>query len=205
VYLTPAAAGAPPLALTESAAPAGLAALVHDARAGDAEAFEHLVLLTQRRVASVAYRMLGSREDAREATQEVYLRVFRFLRSFREGEDFHAWLYGLTMNVCRDLLRKRRATVDLPENDAALPHALVEAPCADGVAEARQRAALLARALSKLPERERRALVLRDLEGLAPEDVARALNARPGTVRSLICKARRRLHALLGETLGGRP
>src|SRR5437870_11062005 len=90
-----------------------LADLVESARTGDERGFELLMAATQRRVAAVAHRMTGNVDDAREATQEVYLRVHRFLGGFRAGEDFHAWLYRLTVNVCRDLLRKRRPTVPL--------------------------------------------------------------------------------------------
>src|SRR5216117_1522745 len=85
-----------------------LAALVEMAREGDGRAFDRLMLETQERVVGVAWRLLGSREDARDAAQEVYLRVYRHLGRFRAGHDFHGWLYRITVNVCRDAGRRRR-------------------------------------------------------------------------------------------------
>ena len=92
----------------------GLSETIRLAQAGDESSFEALMAATQRRVASLAYRMLGSADEARDATQEVYLRVYRFLGRFRAGEDFHAWLYRITINVCHDLRRKRRPAAPLP-------------------------------------------------------------------------------------------
>src|SRR6266481_7431472 len=83
-------------------------ALVGRARAGDSLAFEQIMLATEQRVVSIAWRMLGNRDDARDAAQDVYLRVFKYLARFRAGEDFRAWLYRITINVCHDFARKKR-------------------------------------------------------------------------------------------------
>src|SRR6266480_7384999 len=84
--------------------------LVARARAGDEIAFERIMLATEQRVVSIAWRMLGNRDDARDAAQEVYLRVFKYLGRFRAGEDFRGWLYRITINVCHDFARKRRVS-----------------------------------------------------------------------------------------------
>src|SRR6266851_5007566 len=73
------------------------AALVARACAGDEIAFEQIMLATEQRVVSIAWRMLGNREDARDAAQDVYLRVYKYLERFRAGEDFRAWLYRITI------------------------------------------------------------------------------------------------------------
>src|SRR5882762_10385300 len=86
------------------------AGLVARARAGDEIAFERIMLATEQRVVSIAWRMLGNRDDARDAAQDVYLRVFKYLERFRAGEDFRAWLYRITINVCHDFARKKRVT-----------------------------------------------------------------------------------------------
>ena len=83
------------------------ALLVARARAGDATAFERIMLETERKVVSTAWRMLGNREDARDATQEVYLRVYKYLDRFKPEQDFQGWLYRITINVCRDVARKQ--------------------------------------------------------------------------------------------------
>jgi RNA polymerase sigma-70 factor (ECF subfamily) len=182
------------------------AALVSLARAGDALAFERLMLLTERRVVTVAWRLLGNREDARDAAQEVFLRVYKYLARFREGEDFHGWLYRITVNVCRDFARKRRAggeqlddavtdrdemtTSENLRSDGRSASAPLDA---ENAALRTQQLALIRRALATLPEKERAAVVLRDLEGLSTEEVARSLGSRPVTVRSQVSSARAKI------------
>ena len=175
------------------------AALVARARAGDDLAFERIMLATQQRVVSIAWRMLGNRDDAREASQEVYLRVFKYLSRFRDGEDFRAWLYRITVNVCRDFARKRRLTAlaHFDELDVDLEASAIDAARRGADPETlalhEQRLALIRSALQSLPARERAALVLRDLEGFSTEEVARALGSRAVTVRSQISSARAKI------------
>ena len=76
-------------------------------RTGEAAAFEQVMVCTQHNVAATAWRLLGNREDARDAAQEVFLRAFKYLKAYRPEQDFHGWLYRITVNVCRDMLRGR--------------------------------------------------------------------------------------------------
>lgn len=168
-----------------------LAALVERARLGDAHAFDRLMLETQEKVLSVAWRLLGSREDARDAAQEVYVRVYRHLSRFRAGEDLHGWLYRITVNVCRDALRRRRRS---PIIAVEAPEPSVRASAEETLLLAERRSSVL-EALDSLPLKERAALVLRDLEGLSSEEVARILGSRPGTVRAQIASARAKIRA----------
>src|SRR5437868_8980294 len=172
-----------------------LTILVTRARAGDSFAFEQIMLATEQRVVSIAWRMLGNRDDARDAAQEVYLRVFKYLARFRAGEDFRGWLYRITINVCHDFARKRRlaGSSRVGEIDFAREVAPAEIAGSDdpeAVALHMQQLALVRRALQLLPAKERAALVLRDLEGFSTEEVARALGSRPVTVRSQVSSAR---------------
>jgi RNA polymerase sigma-70 factor (ECF subfamily) len=186
--------------VANSEAQTGLALLITHARSGDATAFEELMICTQHKVVATAWRMLGHREDARDAAQEVYLRVFKYLDRYDPAQDFHGWLYRITLNVCRDTARKRRGRdagsdwFDAPEHERE-PEQLT-ADAVDQV-EAQtlltQQRALVARALQTLPAKERAALVLRDLEGLSTEEVARILRSRPVTVRSQISSARAKI------------
>src|SRR5712691_6631705 len=104
IFLTDAQEMLPP-ACVESAD--YFAVLVSRARAGDEIAFERIMLATEQRVVSIAWRMLGNRDDARDAAQDVYLRVFKYLARFRAGEDFRAWLYRITIKVWHDFARKK--------------------------------------------------------------------------------------------------
>src|SRR5438477_8061403 len=124
IFLTDAQELLPP-ACAESAD--YFAGLVARARAGDEIAFERIMMATEQRVVSIAWRMLGNRDDARDAAQDVYLRVFKYLGRFRTGEDFRGWLYRITINVCHDFARKKGATgftqfdqIDFVQESAAL-------------------------------------------------------------------------------------
>ena len=175
-----------------------LAALIERAREGDGRAFDRLMLETQERVVGLAWRLLGSREDARDAAQEVYLRVFRHLNRFRAEYDFHGWLYRITVNVCRDAARRRRRT-PVANGTNPDPH---QPPAAEEALLGAERWHRLLEALASLPAKERAALVLRDLEGLTSEQVARALGSRPATVRGQIASARVKLRRFCVDLLG---
>jgi RNA polymerase sigma-70 factor (ECF subfamily) len=205
-----------PLAGREAGEREHFARLVARARGGDATAFEQIMLETERKVVAVAWRMLGNREDARDAAQEVFLRVYKYLDRFRPEQDFNGWLYRITINVCRDAARKRGARPDAAagfprradEGERLAPEAASGDANAEETAILAQQRALLLSALRELPEKERAAIVLRDLEGLTTEEVARVLRSRPVTVRSQISSARAKLklhcERLLRRTEGGR-
>ncbi|HWK12334.1 MAG TPA: RNA polymerase sigma factor [Vicinamibacterales bacterium] len=168
------------------------AALVGRVLAGDAAAFEVLVERYQRPLFNVAVRMLGSREDAADATQNALIRVYENLRAFDPGRRFFSWSYRILVNECLNVLRARRVTVDA--DDALM------APIAfDQVAAAERRAAVQ-RALMDLAPELRAVIVLRHYAGLSYEQIAEALGGVPvKTVKSRLYTARQRL----GRTLLG--
>jgi RNA polymerase sigma-70 factor (ECF subfamily) len=150
--------------------------------------FESLLRAQEQMVLRVAYRMLGSRDDAEDAAQEVFLRLHRHFERIDLAGAVQSWLYKTTMNVCYDLIRRRRPAEPI-EFDPPQP-----APQLSGllVDERRQ---LLADALLRLPERERAALVLREIEGLETREAARILGVSEVTVRTQVASARGKLKA----------
>jgi RNA polymerase sigma-70 factor (ECF subfamily) len=198
IFLTDAQEMLPP-ACEESAD--YFAVLVSRVRAGDEIAFERIMLATEQRVVSIAWRMLGNRDDARDAAQDVYLRVFKYLARFRAGEDFRGWLYRITINVCRDFARRKGATgfgqfdqIDFVQESAALETGR-RGTDPESLALHEQQLALIRSALQSLPPKERAALVLRDLEGFSTDEVAQVLGSRPVTVRSQVSSARAKIRA----------
>ena len=196
------------LPFPETPAADPLEALVRRIRTGDIDAFEGLMARTESRILTLAWRILGDRELAKDAAQETYLRIFRSLEAYRLGERFEAWMVRIAVNVCYDLARKR-GPLPLP------PEALegLATPASTHDAEEalllRQRRDLVRRALADLPEAERAALVLRDLEGYSTEETARILGVRPVTIRSQAASARAKLQAVCARLMkpakGGRP
>ena len=134
-------------------------------------------------VQRVAYRLLGRLEDAQDAAQEVFLRLYR--NRSRVRPDPKAWLYRVTVNVCRDQLRRRRTVALEDRSDAA--------PDPERALAMEERKRLVIEGLATLPERERAAVVLRDIEGLSTADVAEILGVEQVTVRSHASSARLKL------------
>src|SRR5436190_4314984 len=100
-----------------------LAYLIERAVAGDNSAFEQIMIHSQQRVMAMSWRMLGNEADARDASQEVFLRVYKYLKRYDQNQDFFAWLYRITVNVCRDILKQRRqhdqriVPIDAPDDE----------------------------------------------------------------------------------------
>ncbi len=176
---------------------AATARLIIRAKAGDTTAFDQIIINHQRRIISLAWRMLGNQEDARDAAQETFLRVYKSFGGFDPAQDFNGWLYRIAVNVCRDLARKRRS--NLSSLEAEVESGAMAEPASphntESAAMLAQEHTILRRALATLPEKERAAIVLRDLEGLDTEEVARILGSSPTTVRSQICAARVKIKA----------
>ena len=182
-----------------------LATLIERAKAGDHTAFDQIMICYQHKVVSTAWRMLGNQEDARDAAQEAFLRVYRYLKSFRQDEDFAAWLHRIVVNVCRDMAKKRSRNQSFAsyeaDNEAEEIQSLRSADDVEAEAIKSQEKAIIARALETLSVKERQALVLRDLEGLATEEVAQILGSSQTTVRSQISSARAKIKRFRDRTL----
>jgi RNA polymerase sigma-70 factor (ECF subfamily) len=175
-----------------------LAYLIERAAAGDHAAFEQIMIHSQQRVMAMSWRMLGNEADARDASQEVFLRVYKYLKRYDQNQDFFAWLYRITVNVCRDVLKKRMQQADrvVPiESDAGVV-ALDVASSRDDAEQillTRQRRQLIGQAIATLPHKERASILLRDVEGFSTEAVAEILRSSATTVRSQISSARKKI------------
>ncbi|MGA2135058.1 MAG: sigma-70 family RNA polymerase sigma factor [Bryobacteraceae bacterium] len=148
--------------------------------------FERIMHACERRVLRVALRLLRNPQDAQDAAQEVFLRLYRNLGRLDEIHGYEAWLFRVTVNVCRDIGRRRRHTAVL--EDVASP----QADAFHNAARAEQRE-MLRRGLTFLGPKERAALVLRDVEGLSTREVAGILGTSETTVRAQISTARLKL------------
>ncbi len=170
------------------------AELIREAARGDAGAFEELVLLKRERVVRTAYQITGDLEDARDVAQWVFVRLWKVLRRFDPGRRFDTWLYRITVNAAIDLLREkgpRGALQPLPEDASAL--AADRAPSAERAVDLKELQRAFLRLASRLAPKQRAAFVLREIEGLSTEEVARALDVRESTVRNHLLQARRLL------------
>lgn len=171
--------------------------LIAAAQSGDTAAFGRLVELHQQRVFRTARAILGNDADAQDAAQEAFLRAFRHLGSFDPRRDLAAWLYKLTVNVCRDMVRRRpgKGTVEIDTEALA-----ARDPGPFEAAALQEQRDLTRSAIARLPYKERAAITLRDMEGLTTAEVAAALGTTQATVRSQVSAARAKLRRYI---LGG--
>jgi RNA polymerase sigma-70 factor (ECF subfamily) len=168
---------------------------IRAARAGDGAAFEEIMVLTERGVARIAWRILGDPEEVKDAMQETFLRLFRFLGKYDEKKDFVAWLSRIAVNVCIDLGRRRKQRPSVTLDDVAPP--VSEATPIDDELIQRSNRRLLTRAIDELAPRERAAVLLRDVEGLSTHEVAAALGNSVATVRVQLSRARVKLRRII--------
>ncbi len=177
------------------------AQLLSRAKSGDLDAFEQLVALYERRVFGLALRLTGSVEDAKDAVQETFMRMHRKMAQIDSGRSVGPWLYAVTANICHDVGRSRQRSRLVPMDEWAANR---PDPAAnpEGVMHGRERERRLRAGLRQLPEKERAALLLREMEGMSTEEVARALGSSAGTVRSQICTARLKLRKFFARREG---
>lgn len=158
-------------------------------RTGDARAFEELVVSHQHRVFGVALRMLNNGAEAEEIAQETFLRAHGSLAEFRGDAKLSTWLYAIVSRLCLNRLASADRRV-VRSGDEMLLRVADAGRGPDANAERGELEAALHRAIADLPEERRVVVVLRDLEGMAYEEIARALDLELGTVRSRLHRAR---------------
>ena len=170
--------------------------LVRSAQAGEEMAFERLFLLHKNRVFSICLRLTGNYHEAEDLAQEAFVLAFRRIADFRGESLFGTWIYRIAVRVVLDTLRKKHPlfeTLDEGQTVADRTKLSVQAGGRDLTLERLQ----LERAISQLPTGYRAVLVLHDIEGHSHEEIAELLGSHPGTCKSQLHKARRKLRELL--------
>jgi RNA polymerase sigma-70 factor (ECF subfamily) len=180
--------------------------LIRRAVAGDSTAFSVLVERYQQRVFKLVSRMIGNREQVEDLVQEVFLKAYRKIDSFRFEASFFTWLYIIAVNTCRNHYRRfEPLTVPVdPDPDDDLPGVVLrsEFERPDDAAHREEMAQAVRAALDTLPPDHREVLVMCDLEGLGYQEIADVLGIPVGTVRSRIFRARAAMKNILEPRIG---
>lgn len=175
--------------------------LVERCLAGEDSAWADLVRVHSKRVYALCYRFTGTDTAAQDLSQEVFLRVFRTLKSFRAGEgSFVVWLTRLTRNLLIDHYRRsrmERASDSLDDQLPILEERTAMSSRTDGLLAGREASELLQSALQKLSPELRETVILRDLEEMEYKEIAQALNVPEGTVKSRLNRGRAELARIL--------
>ncbi len=162
--------------------------LVARSRSGDAESFNLLINRWERPIYALAYRVIGREEDARDVTQETFLRAFRGLAAFKGQAKFSSWLYRIALNLCRDWIRrkKRSPMATLPE-DVELEDLASDAGPAETVEDLvsrRELSELVEAAMARLPEEQRTAIILKEYHGMTFQEIADLQGCPLSTVKT---------------------
>jgi RNA polymerase sigma-70 factor (ECF subfamily) len=173
---------------------AEMAALIERARTGDGRAFEDLARREERALYRHAARIVGPGPDAEDVVQDAFLSAWRSIRSF-EGTSFRAWLFRIVTNRALDKMRARKRRPELPLEPAEDDELTWAEPASPGpeladMAASREALAAVEEALRLVPDEQRAALLLRDVEGFAYEEIAFMTGVEIGTVKSRIHRAR---------------
>lgn len=176
-------------------------------KSGDAKAFDLLVTRHANDIYALLYRLTEDAEEARDLTQETFLRALKAIKSFRGDAEVKTWLYRIAINESRNRWRwwKRRNRSQIISLDAEIGNA--EMPLSERIADTsetpedatlrHERESALRKALSELPVNFREVIVLRDIEGLTYDEIAVALDTNVGTVKSRIARGREELRRRL--------
>lgn len=177
--------------------------IVRRAKSGDERAFEQLVLEYENKVYNLAYRYTNNEFDARDISQEVFLRVYRFLGQFNEDSQFSTWLFRVASNVCKDTLRKKYAKNEMSfsavsEDDEEYSFDVPDLKYnPENELEKSEMRREISEGLQNISAEHREILIMRDVIGLPYENIAQVLELEEGTVKSRISRAREKMRIQL--------
>jgi len=190
--------------------PASDQQLVERVQKGDRRAFDLLVVKYQHRILALVGRFIADHAEAQDVTQEAFIKAYRALPSFRGDSQFYTWMYRIAVNTAKNYLISRgrkTPTQDIDLDDAAFfadEANMKDVDTPDGLLQRDQLREVVFAAIEDLPEELRRAVTLRELDGLSYEEIAEAMNCPIGTVRSRIFRAReaieKKMRPLLSAT-----
>lgn len=172
---------------------------------GNRRAFDELVLLHKRFVFNLCYRLLGDYDDADDCAQEVFVKVFRSLKSFKFESSFKTWLYRVTTNTCKTKLnsleyrlRKRKTRLDIADEDDPKHVEIINGKQSpEDALKRKEIGQMIQEAVDKLPAEQKLIVVLRDMEGRSYEEIMEIMGCKMGTVKSKLSRARHQLRNLL--------
>jgi len=167
--------------------------IIKECLEGNVESFNYLVLKYQSLLLRTAYRFLNNWDDAKDATQDAFVKAYCSLKTFRQDRRFSTWLYRILINVCLDRLKsadyRRKTPLNTSTKDSNAKNTLAK------LAEEE----LLQKAINQLPVKRRRTFILVELESLSSVEAAEMLNCSESTVRVTLMKAREQLRKIYLE------
>ncbi len=182
--------------------------LVKMSKKGDVSAFEQLISSYEKRAYNIAYRMLNNEEDAKDATQEAFIKIYKSIKGFREESSFSTWLYRIVTNTCLDELRKQKRNETVPL-EVSIEHDKgtirfeqgVDKVSPEDIYDRLMERQIVLDTINSLKEDYKAVIILRDLQGFSYEEIASILGCSLGTIKSRINRARNALKDRLRHQL----
>jgi len=179
--------------------------LIELLKKGDRDAFNVLIEQYQSKVINIAYGLLSDREDALDASQEVFVKIFRSIEGFKENSSLSTWIYRITANICKDYLRKRMRTaktVSIDNTDDEDNEIYTLPDTGDTPEQAAEKTEIrreISEAIKSMSDDYKKVIILCDIEGLSYDDAAKILKCPTGTVKSRLNRARQNLRKKITE------
>lgn len=182
--------------------------LIKKAKAGDIDSFEILISQSKSKAFNIAMRYLNNQEDAMDAVQESYIKVFKGLNSFRENSSFDTWVYRIIINTCNDFVRKNakhkedtNIYYDDGEQIEELANMVDNNSQPENILIRHESVKFLLSCLGKLPGDQKEVIILRDLQNFSYDEIAEMLECSEGTVKSRIHRGRNALRLMLQNNM----
>lgn len=174
------------------------------AKDGNMKAYEEIISLYEKKVFSVIYYMVKNENEVEDIAQEVFIKIYKNLKNFKEESSLYTWIYRITINVCLDEIKRRKKVVYLDEEieteDGEIRMQLADdSKGPSEIAEDKDLKQRLEACIRKLPEDQRIMIILRDIKGFTYMEIAEMLKMNLGTVKSKISRARAMLKEILDK------
>ena len=174
--------------------------LISRAKKGDVSAFEELIAGYEKKVYNTVYRFFNNSEDAMDITQEIFIKVYTSLHSFREDSSFSTWIYRIAVNTCIDFLRKKKDETlpikdEMPLGNDLKHSSYTQLP--EDFVEKQELKEVLLKAINTLPKEQRICVILRDIQGFSYTEMSDILMCSLGTIKSRLSRGRRALREKL--------
>jgi RNA polymerase sigma-70 factor (ECF subfamily) len=176
--------------------------LIQLCKDGDRQAFNQLIAQYQNQVFNIAYGMLSDYEDASDASQEVFVKVYRSIASFRGQSSFSTWIYRICANVCNDSLRKRQrrgitVSIENDDDDNTISEIPSDTPTPEENVMMNERQRAVREAINSLSDEYREIIVYSDINQLSYDEISQILKCPVGTIKSRLNRARNALKKIL--------
>lgn len=176
--------------------------LVKRVKSGDLEAFEEIISIYEGKVFGLIAHMIKNQNEIEDIAQEVFIKIYKNISKFQGNSSLYTWIYKITVNLCLDVIRKKKEVIYLDEkiklNDGEVEFQIPsDEKNQEQIYEEKELKEKMRSCIDKLPDKQKVMIILRDIKGMSYEEISEITNIKLGTVKSQINRARLKLKELL--------